>query len=124
MAHAQPAERASSQTALTLAAAALLAVLLAGIVAFSPLAPFDFGAPTGGNQVSPAVIESGQQWELQRRQQSSYADPLTPALIESGRQWELQRRQQGGYVDPLSPALIESGRQWELQRRQQSSDGN
>ena len=70
MAHAQRAERDSSQTAITLAAAALLAVLLAGIVALSALDRFGFPAPADGFKVTPAVAESGQQWEIQRMQQS------------------------------------------------------
>jgi hypothetical protein len=93
MAHAQPAERASSQTAITLVAAALMAVLLAGIVAFSALGPLGFPAPTGGINVSPAVAESGQQWEeIRRRQQSGYVDAVTV----TGDDWERQRRQQSG----------------------------
>ena len=42
--------------------------------------------------------------------------PISPALVESGAQWELQRRQQSGDVDPLT----EAQREWERQRRLQS----
>jgi hypothetical protein len=38
--------------------------------------------------------------------------------MESGRQWEIQRRQQLGYGNPV----LDSGRDWEEQRRQQSAD--
>jgi hypothetical protein len=92
MAHAQRAERASSQTAITLAAAAFLAVLLAGIVALSALDPFGFPAPANGFRVTPAVAESGQQWEVQRMQQTGYVDSVTV----TGDDWERQRRQQSG----------------------------
>ena len=44
-------------------------------------------------------------------------EPATnPAVLESGVQWELQRRQQSGDVDPLT----EAQREWERQRRLQS----
>jgi hypothetical protein len=96
MAHAQQAERAFPQTAISIAAAALAVILLAGIVAFSTMNPFGVLAPAGDRiQIDPAVIESGRQWELQRKQQSGYVDPV----IESGRQWELQRKQQSGTPD-------------------------
>jgi hypothetical protein len=96
MAHAQRAERAFSQTAISLAAAAVLAVVLTGIVAFSTLNLFGIAAPTGERfQAAPAVIESGRQWELERRQQMGDVDPVTV----TGDYWERQRRQQSGDVD-------------------------
>lgn len=42
---------------------------------------------------------------------------VSPALIQAGRDWELQRKQQSGWVDPV----IEAGREWERQRKQQSA---
>ena len=94
MAHAQQAERAFPQSAITLVAAALVAVLLAGIVALSN--PFGLRAPVSDRiQVDPAVVEAGRQWELQRKQQSGYVDPV----IEAGREWERQRKQQSGTSD-------------------------
>ena len=66
--------------------AIIAAILLAGTLAFAAIDPF--GGPSVGPAISPAVLESGVQWELQRRQQSG--DPLT----EAQREWERQRRQQ------------------------------
>jgi len=68
--------------------AIIAAILLAGTLAFAAIDPF--GGPSVGPAISPAVLESGVQWELQRRQQSGDADPLT----EAQREWERQRRQQ------------------------------
>jgi hypothetical protein len=96
MAHAQQAERALPQTAVSLLAAAVAGVLLAGIVAFSTMNSSGLFAPVSDRiQIDPAAVESGRQWELQRKQQSGYVDPV----IESGRQWELQRKQQSGTPD-------------------------
>jgi hypothetical protein len=96
MAHAQQAERAFPLTAISLAAAAVAAVLMAGIVAFSTVSPSGLFAPVSDRiEIDPIVVESGRQWELQRKQQSGYVDPV----IESGRQWELQRKQQSGTPD-------------------------
>jgi hypothetical protein len=58
-------------------------------VAFSTVDPFRFRAPAGGIHVTPAVTESGHQWELERLQQSGYVDPVTV----TGDEWERQRRQ-------------------------------
>jgi hypothetical protein len=89
MAHAQSAERTFTPSATNLIAAAALAVVLAisaAIVAFDPI-----GRLTDGpDVVSPAVLRSEIQWELQRYAELGYHDPAT----ESARQWERQRRQQ------------------------------
>jgi hypothetical protein len=92
MAHARVAERGFPYSAAYLILAVLAAVMIAAVAAFVTLDPFGLRAP--------AVVEIH----------------TTPAVMESGRQWELQRLQQGGYVDPV----FDSGRQWELERQQQS----
>jgi hypothetical protein len=114
MAHARRAEPAIPQSASYFATAAFAAALLTLIVALA-LDPFGIRAPAGHpSPMSPALIESGQQWELQRLQQGGHVDPL----LGSGRDWERQRRQQGGNLDPT----IQSGIDWELQRQQQSAN--
>ena len=92
MAHARAAERGFPQSATYIILTVLAAVMLAGIAAFATLDPFGLRAPAI-NEVSttPAVIESGRQWELQRLQQGGIANPV----LDSGRQWELERLQQG-----------------------------
>jgi hypothetical protein len=89
MAHAQPAERAFTPSVTNLVAAAALAVVLAisgAIVAFDPIGRLSPQPDT----VSPAVLRSEIQWELQRFAELGYHDPAT----ESAREWERQRRQQ------------------------------
>jgi hypothetical protein len=92
MAHAQPAERAFTPSATHVIAAAALAVILAvsaAIVAFDPI-----GRLTGGPAVvSPAVLQSEIQWELERYAQLGYRDPVT----ESAREWQRQREQQSAH---------------------------
>lgn len=91
MAYAPQADRGFPLSVIHFAAAALAAVLLAGIVAMATLDPFGFGAGVDSPiQLSPAVLESGRQWELERLQQLGYVDPL----VEDGRDWERERRQQ------------------------------
>ena len=93
MAHARQADRAFPQSVIYFAAAALAAVVLTGIVGIVTLDPFGFGLGIDRpGHITPAVLESGRQWELQRKQQSGYVDPL----VQYGRDWERQRRQQSG----------------------------
>lgn len=70
--------------------AILAAILVAGTLAFAAIDPFGLRGPSVGSPTSPALFESGAQWELQRRQQSGDVDPLT----EAQREWERQRRLQ------------------------------
>lgn len=92
MAHAQSAERPFANVPAPIVPAMVFAIVLAAIVAIAALGPL--GLFTSGDRivVDPAVIESGRQWELQRKQQSGWVDPV----IESGREWERQRKQQSG----------------------------
>ena len=68
--------------------AVLAAILVAATIAFAAVNPF--GGPSVEPAINLAVLESGIQWELQRRQQSGDVDPLT----EAQREWERQRRLQ------------------------------
>jgi hypothetical protein len=112
MTHARHADPAVPLTAIYFLAAALAAVVLITVVAVTTLEPFGFGARGEDLPgVSPAVVDSGIQWELERRQQYGYVDPV----VESGDQWERERRQYG-FVDPIT----ESGDRWEEERREQS----
>jgi hypothetical protein len=92
MAHAQPVQRAFPGTTRSLthlaaafvaALAIMAAVTIGGIRLFGPAAD-----PPG--TLSPAVLRSAQMWELERHAQLGYVDPV----MESGREWERQRRQQ------------------------------
>ena len=91
MAQARQADRALPATAIFLAAAAIAAVVLTAVISTGMLDLFGSQSPASRAGVSPAVLESGRQWELQRRAQSGVVDPV----LESGRDWEDQRRQQG-----------------------------
>ena len=96
MAHAHQADRAIPQAAIYLFAALAAATLVMVIVLAGALGPFSVRAPaTDRIQIDPAVIESGRQWELQRKAQSGYVDPV----IQAGRDWEQQRKQQSGASD-------------------------
>jgi len=111
---ARQAERGFPQTAMTISLAAVASVMLA-ISAFVALDPMGLRAPVAsGYHPRPAVMESGRQWEIQRRQQLGYGNPV----LDSGRDWEEQRRQQSSSAN----AVLDSGRDWEEQRRQQSAD--
>jgi hypothetical protein len=109
MTHARHTVQAIPLTALAFLAA-VAAVVLVGVVALTTVEPFGLGALGDDLAVSPAVVDSGIQWELERRQQYGYVDPV----LDSGDQWERQRRY--GFIDPI----IESGDRWEEERRQQS----
>jgi hypothetical protein len=67
------------------------ALLVAGIVALAALGPLNLQLPSAdGPGVRPAVLEAARQWEIQRKAESGYVDPV----IRSGQEWEQQRRQQ------------------------------
>ena len=70
--------------------AILAAILVAATLAFAAIDPFGLQGPAVVSPVSPAVLESGARWELERRLQSGDLDPMT----EAQREWERQRRQQ------------------------------
>jgi len=93
MAHARQADRAFPQAAIYLLAAVAAATLVMVILLVGALGPLGLRTPAvDGIQVDPAVIDAGRQWELQRKAQSGYLDPL----IQAGRDWEQQRKQQSG----------------------------
>lgn len=96
MAHARQADRAVPHTAIFILAVAAAAVFVTVTLVLSTMGPLRIGAPTSeGYQVEPAVIEAGRDWELQRKAQSGYVDPV----IEAGRDWERMRRQQSGATE-------------------------
>jgi hypothetical protein len=77
-------------------AAAAAAILVTAIVAFAAFGLIGAQAPDlDGLQVDQAVLDSGAQWELERRAQSGYVDPV----LDSGDEWERQRYQQSGDSD-------------------------
>jgi hypothetical protein len=113
MAQARQAERSIPQAAYLFPAALAAALVLGLIVAFGMIALPRIDLGTLGN-TSPAVIQSGHDWQVQRAQQSTYGY----ALLQSGVDWETQRLQQS----TAGSSLIQSGVDWEAQRRQQSGD--
>ena len=93
MAHARQADRALPQAAMYFIAAVAAAILVTAIVAFAAFGLLGAQAPGVDRlQVDPAVLDAGAQWELERRAQSGYGDPV----LESGDEWERQRDQQSG----------------------------
>jgi hypothetical protein len=93
MAHARQADRAIPQAASYLIAAMAAAILVTAFVAIAAFGLFNVQMPDlGGRSVDQAVLDSGAQWELERRAQSGYVDPV----LESGDDWERQRDQQSG----------------------------
>jgi hypothetical protein len=114
MAQARQAERSIPQAAFLFPAALAAALVLGLIVAFGMIALPRVDVGTLGNVTSPAVIQSGHEWQVQRAQQSTYGY----ALLQSGVDWEAQRIQQSTYHS----SLIQSGLDWEAQRHQQSGD--
>ena len=114
MTQARQAERSIPQAAFLFPAALAAALVLGLIVAFGMIALPRVDVGTLGNVTSSAVVQSGQDWQAQRIQQSTYEF----GLIQSGYAWETQRAQQSTY----GSALTLSGVDWEAQRRQQSGD--
>ena len=93
MAHARQADRAFPQAASYLIAALAAAILITAIAAIAAFGLFNVQAPDlEGVRVNQAVLDSGAQWELERRAQSGYVDPV----LDSGDDWERQRDQQSG----------------------------
>jgi hypothetical protein len=93
MAHARQADRANPQAVSNLFAAVAAAILVTTIGAIAAFGLITLPAPDlDGLRVDQAVLDSGAQWELERRAQSGYVDPV----IDSGYDWERQRYQQGG----------------------------
>ena len=114
MAQARQAERSIPQAAFLFPAALATALVLGLIVAFGMIALPRVDVGTLGNATSPAVMQSGHDWQVQRAQQASYGY----ALLQSGVDWEAQRIQQSS----AGSSLIQSGLDWEIQRHQQSGD--
>jgi len=114
MAQARQAERSIPQAAFLFPAALAAALVLGLIVAFGMIALPRVDVGTLGNVTSPAVIQSGHEWQAQRIQQSTH----DYGLVQSGFAWEIQRAQQSTYHSNV----ILSGADWEAQRHQQSGD--
>ncbi|MBA2634063.1 MAG: hypothetical protein H0U86_13870 [Chloroflexi bacterium] len=75
-------------------AAVAAALLIAGIVALSAFGFLNVQLPPVDDRgVSPTVLEAGREWEIQRRAQSGYIEPV----IQSSDDWEEQRRQQSPF---------------------------
>jgi hypothetical protein len=92
MAHAQLAERPFPQAAIISTIAFVAAAVLAGAIALVAFDPLGLQAPPAERRAySPALVEAGRLWELQRKAELGDVDPL----VDYGRDWERQRRQQG-----------------------------
>ena len=133
MAQARQVERTLPQAAFLLPVSLAAALVFGLIVAFGMVAAPSIDLGALGTETSPSVIQSGQDWQAQRSQQSVYATAVTRsgqdwqtqreqqsvysnAVIQSGQDWQAQRDQQSGY----SNAVIQSGQDWQSQREQQS----
>lgn len=96
MAQARQADRAYPQAVMYPVVAVAAALLVTAIIAFSALGVLRIQLPAiGGVHTNQAVLDSGADWELQRRAQGGYVDPV----IQSGNDWERERRQQGGATE-------------------------
>lgn len=96
MAQTRPADRAYPQAAMYPVIAFAAAIVVTAIIAFSALGVLRIQLPAvGGVHTDQVVLDSGADWELQRRAQGGYVDPL----IQSGSDWERERRQQGGATE-------------------------
>ena len=89
MAQAQQANRTGSNIALQVGAFIIPVLIVGVMIVASALAALQAQPSNhGGGELSPALIQAGRDWELQRRQQSiPYVDPLA----EAEREWERQR---------------------------------
>lgn len=91
MAQAQQASRTLSQFALYFGAFCIAALIVGVMILTGALNAADT-RPSHRERgvVSPALIQAGRDWELQRKQQSiGYVDPL----VEASREWERQRNE-------------------------------
>lgn len=94
MALTQHLERPVLRVGRSLIAAAMVAIMAFSIVALTVIGTAGQRAPAiDGYVVSPQALASGRQWEIERRAQSGYSDPV----LQSAREWEKQRRQQSPY---------------------------
>ena len=133
MAQARQAQRTLPQAAFLLPATLAVALVLGIVVAFAMIAAPRIDIGTFGNETSPTVIQSGQDWQAQREQQSVFGSAVTrsgqdwdaqrelqsvygSAVTRSGQDWEAQREQQSGSTDPVT----RSGQDWQTQREAQS----
>lgn len=99
MAQARQAVRQIPHTVIYIAAALAAAIILGAVVALGSFGQVRLEQPANPavdrGERSPAVLQSGRDWQLQREQQSGYVDQV----IQAGRDWEKQRRQQSGVSD-------------------------
>ena len=96
MAQTRQADRAFPQAAIYPVLAVAATLLVMAIIAFSAFGVLRIQLPAvDGVHTNQAVLDSGAEWELQRRAQGGYSDPVT----QSGDQWERERRQQGGATE-------------------------
>jgi len=94
MSHLRQAAGAFPPVAIHYIAAVAAALLVAGVVALSAFGPLNVQMPPVDDRgVSPLALEAGREWEIQRRAQSGYMEPV----IQSGDAWEEQRRQQSPF---------------------------
>lgn len=92
MAYARGAVRLIPQTAIYLAVALAVAFTVGVIVFVGLLGPTPVPERSiDRGELSPALVQSGRDWQLQREQQS-----VAGPLIRDGREWQLQREQQSG----------------------------
>jgi hypothetical protein len=78
-------------------AALLMAAVLGTAIALNGLPRISFAPAAPTVTTDQAVLESGQQWEQQRRIQMGIG--VNRATLESGVRWEGQRKAQSGAFD-------------------------
>jgi hypothetical protein len=96
MVQARQANRGLPLSALFIAAALVAAMVISAMVATGTLNLTGVQVPAERGQADPALIQSGQDWERQRIDQSLNVDPV----LQSGRSWQLHREQEAGTVVP------------------------
>lgn len=92
MAHARQAERPVLVIPVFPFLAAIAAIIIAGVLVFFALDPLGLRQPDTAT-VSPHVLASARQWEIERLAQSGYIEPS----VRSAREWEKQRQQQSPF---------------------------
>ncbi|HEX2765692.1 MAG TPA: hypothetical protein VHR55_03515 [Candidatus Limnocylindria bacterium] len=94
MTYARRAVRTHPPLSLPRMRAAIVALAVLATVVVGALGPLGLRIPAPDViRIDPAVIEAGRDWEIMRREQSGWVDPV----IVAGREWERQRKQQMGY---------------------------
>lgn len=116
MAHTRQADHGVPQAAIIFAAAVVAVTTSLGVLVASGALPNIGGVadPIARPGVGPTdpVWRAAEDWEHQRRQQSTFIDPV----LRSADDWEEQRLQQSPYID----WAFRSAASWEEQRLQQS----